>query len=141
MKARTAGFSLIEVVTSLAVFAVTAVTLIGILGTGITLSKGALEDAETSMILENIQARLTLDAGWPGNREAIYYDNSGAQLSSEDHALFRVVLEPVAGPGFVSDYFECYRVKVEHLPHRQKTGVWMLQRARLSGGKPQRVTP
>lgn len=139
MKGRAAGFSLIEVVMALAIFAVVAVALIGILGTGINLSQDALSDAETTMMMENIQARLTLDPAWPGSTDSLFYDNSGAQVNTENDGVFRVTLETVPGTGFSSAYLDTFRVQVERLPHRQKLGTWTLQRVRLARGKPQKA--
>jgi prepilin-type N-terminal cleavage/methylation domain-containing protein len=136
MKRRNAGFSLVEVVVALGIFGVAGVALIGILGTGITLSKGALSDAETAMMLENVQARLTLDPAWPGKRDAVFYDNSGAQMKKEEQASLRVEMTLVNGPGFASDYLDTYRARITRLPHGEEVGIWTLQRVRLARGKP-----
>lgn len=135
MKARAAGFSIVEVVMALAIFAVVGVSLIGLLSVGINVSHDALVDAEVTMLVENVQARLSLDPKWPGAREAVFYDNSGTEVAEEAAANFRVTFTSIPGQGFSSDYFDVTRVVVERLPHKKSAGIWTLQRVRLSQGK------
>lgn len=135
-RAMAAGFSLVEVALALAIFAAVGAMLVGILGTSLTATRDILTEAEKAMLVENIQARLTLDAGWPGSREAAWFDDSGSEVDTEREATFRVAFAPVPGAGFSSDYFETFAVTVERLPQRQPLGVWPLQRARLAAGEP-----
>lgn len=137
MKRSALGFSLVEVVMALAIFATVGVALVGLLGVGLNVSREALTDSEVTMLVENVQARLTLDPGWPGETEATYYDQSGAEVVDERQGVFRVTFKSVTGPGFASKYFDTLRVSIERIATNQKVSTWMLQRARLEQGRPQ----
>jgi Tfp pilus assembly protein PilV len=135
--ARPGGFSLIECSLALGLFATAAVALLGLLGTGLQVTREALEAAETTTLAENVQTRLSLDPQWPGAREEIFYDNSGTEVREAAQASFRVKLKKISGAGFTSAYFETFRVALERLPEGGRTGIWTLQRARLADGVPQ----
>lgn len=130
-----AAFSLVEIALSLAIFATVGLALIGLLGSALNVSRGALSDAEVTMLIENLQARLTLDPAWPPRGEPLLFDNSGAQMIAETTSVFRVTLTRTPGPGFASDYLDTYRAAIERADTKQPIGTWTLQRARLANGK------
>jgi uncharacterized protein (TIGR02598 family) len=135
MRTNPSGFSLVEVTMALAIFATIGVALVGLLGVGLNVSREALTDAEVTMLVENVNARLALDPGWPGESDSAFYDESGAEVADEKLAAFRVTFKPVPGV-FSSKYFDTMRVSIERLATRQDAGTWMLQRARLADGSP-----
>lgn len=137
MKSR-AGFSLIEIALALAIIATIGVALVGVLGSGLNVTRQSLADAETMMLVENVQARLTLDPAWPGERKEIFISDSGDELPGDkkEQAAFRVVPKKIAGPGFSSKYFETFRMAIERMPQGREIGAWTLQRARLAKGEP-----
>lgn len=137
------GFSLVEVVLALAVFATVGVALIGLLGVGIDVSHDALTDAEVAMLVENVQARLTLDPTWPplgagapGKAATLHYDNAGAPVTDQAMASFRVTLTLLDGPGFRSAYFDTFHVAIERPAQANLVATAQLQRARLAQGSP-----
>jgi uncharacterized protein (TIGR02598 family) len=138
---RAGGFSLVECALALGLFATAAVALLGLLGTGLKVTREALEAAETTMLAENVQTRLALDPAWPGAREDFFFDNSGAEVRTSAQASFRVRLKKLTAAGFASAYFDTYRVAIELLPHGHQAGIWTLQRTRLADGVPQAAIP
>jgi type II secretory pathway pseudopilin PulG len=137
---RAGGFSLVESALSLAVIAFAGVALVGILGTGLNVAREALDDADTSLLIENVQSRLNIDPDWPGKRLTRHYDHSGAETTLESSASYRTIFKKISGPGFSSNYFETFRVEITRLPEDKAAAVWMLQRARLSDGRPVAAT-
>lgn len=137
MRTRERGFSLIEVALALAIFATVGLALVGLLGTGLNVSKDALLDAEVTMLIENVQARLSIDPNWPDDaNKPVYFDNSGAQVPERSEAAFAVNLRHLEEPAFSSPYLDAYRVEVARIASKEAPVVWMLQRARLAGGTP-----
>lgn len=131
-----AAFSLTETVVALGILASVGVALVGLLGVGINTTGEALSETQVAMLVENVQAHLTLNPAWPKDEAPVFFDDGGAEVEEEEAASFRVELTRLEGPGFASGYLDTFRVSVQKLPQQEKIGSWTLQRARLSRGKP-----
>jgi uncharacterized protein (TIGR02598 family) len=97
-RANSAGFTLVEIVLSLAIIAVLFVGLIGLLPAGLSASRGAVDATVVGTVVEDVQNRLRGEHLLPGpaSFSPAYYDEDGVYIPSPDGSVRRFYRADVA---------------------------------------------
>lgn len=87
-----AGFTLIEVAIALGIFAFAIIPIIGLMGTGLKVSKESIDDTTTAQIFRVAEATLSANAATSATN--FYFSNEGT-LTNSSEAIFRAIVDPV----------------------------------------------